>query len=84
MLDDFLKISDICSLVQFSVEEGNELFKHRIIKFVKVSEEHKLQGSHNHMHITQPLSSELHFLYLSDAEKLQHVTAQKKQSTKQP
>ena len=36
------------------------------------------------MHITQPLSSELHSVYLSHAEKLQHVTSGKKRAKKQP
>ena len=36
------------------------------------------------MHIAQPLSNELHSLYLSQAEKLRHITSRKKRSTKQP
>ena len=36
------------------------------------------------MLIIQPLSSELHSIYLSTAENLQHVTSRKKRSTKQP
>ena len=44
----------------------------------------KLQDLRNHMLITEPSSSELHSIYLSQAEKLQHVTSRKKRSTKQP
>ena len=36
------------------------------------------------MHIAQPLSNELHSLYLSQAEKLRRITSRKKRSTKQP
>ena len=56
----------------------------RITKFIKLSEQHKLQDLHNCMLITEPLSSELHSIYSSHAEKLQHVTSRKKQSTKPP
>ena len=77
-LDDFLKISDIRDLVQFFIEEENKLFNCRITKFVKVSEQHKLHDLRNHMLVTEPLSSELHYIYLSQAEKLQHVTSQKR------
>ena len=84
-LDDSFEISDIRDLVQFFVEEENQLFNHRITTFVKVSEQqHKLQDLRNHMLITEPLSSELHSLYLLHAEKLQHVASRKKQSTKHP
>ena len=69
-LDDFLEISDIRDLVQFFVEKEYKLFNRRITKFVKVSEQHKLQDLRNHMLITEPLSSELHSIYLSHAEKL--------------
>ena len=73
-LDDFLEISDIRNLVQLFVEEENKLFNRRITESPKVSKAHKLQDLRNHMLITEPLSSELHFIYLSDTEKLQHVT----------
>ena len=72
-LDYFLEISDICDLVQFFVEAENKLFNRRITKFVKVSKQHKLQDFCNDMHFTELLSSELHSIYLSHAEKLQHV-----------
>ena len=73
LLDDFLEMSDIRNLAQLLVEEENKLFNRRITKFVKVSEQHKLQNLRNHMYITQPFSSELHSIYLSQAEKLQHI-----------
>ena len=66
-LDAFLEISDIRDLVQFFVEKKNKLFNRRITTFVKVSEQHKLQDLRNHMLITEPLSSELHSIYLSHA-----------------
>ena len=37
----------------------------------------------NHMLITEPLSSELHYIYLSQAEKLQDVTSRKRRSAKE-
>ena len=83
-LDNFLEINDIRDLVQFFVEEENKLFNRRIAKFVKVSEQHKLQDLSNRMLITEQLSSELHSIYLLHAEKLQHVTSRTKRSTKQP
>ena len=82
-LDNFLEISDTRDLVQFFVEEENKLFNRRITKFVKVSEQHKLQDLRNHILITEPSSSELHSIYSSYAEKLQHVTSRKKRSIKQ-
>ena len=83
-LDNFLEINDIRDLVQFFVEEENKLFNRRIAKFVKLSEQHKLQDLSNRMLITEQLSSELHSIYLLHAEKLQHVTSRTKRSTKQP
>ena len=38
----------------------------------------------NHKLIKEPLFSELHSIYLLHADKLQHVTSRKKQSSKQP
>ena len=35
------------------------------------------------MLITEPLSSELHYIYLSQAEKLQDVTSRKRRSAKE-
>ena len=35
------------------------------------------------MLITEPLSSELHYIYLSHAEKLQDVTSRKRRSAKE-
>ena len=64
LLDDFLEMIDIRDLAQLLVEEENKLFNRRITKFVNVSEQHKLQDLRNHMYITQPLSSELHSIYL--------------------
>ena len=83
--DNFLNITEIHDLFQFLVEEENKLFNRRITNFVKVSEQHKLQdlppiifSLQNHYPVSYIL------FVLSNAEKLQHVTSQKRQSTKQP
>ena len=83
-LNYFLEIGGIRDLVQLFAEEENKVFNRRITKFVKVSKQHKLQYLRNHKLIKEPLFSELHSIYLLHAEKLQHVTSQKKQSSKQP
>ena len=72
------------TLSSFLLRKKKKLFNRRITKFVEVSEQHKLQDLCNLMRIIEPLSSELHSIYLSHAEKLQHVTSRKKRSAKQP
>ena len=83
--DNFLNITEIRDLFQFLVEEENKLFNLRITNFVKVSEQHILQDLPPIIFSLQNHYSVNYILFvLSNAEKLQHVTSQKRQSTKQP
>ena len=82
-LSNSISINDIRDFVEKFIVEENKLFNRRITKFIKVATHPEIRVLRKPKQVLQTLSKDLHELYLTQAEKLHHITTRKKRTTEQ-
>ena len=79
-LSNSISINDIRDFVEKFIVEKNKLFNRRITKFIKVATHPEIPDLRKPKQVLQTLSKDLHKLYLTQAEKLHHISTRKKRT----
>ena len=80
-LSNSISTNDIRDFVEKFIVEEIKLFNRRITKFIKVVTHPEIPDLRKPKQVLQTLSKDLYKLYLTQAEKLHHISTRKKRTT---